>query len=85
MKRLPNVKPLTEVVLTAEQEVEAKRLAQIIAAKAQEEALRLARLLVAKAPAELLGQTEFEVRQRVHQLGAFAVETALNEQKKGGT
>jgi hypothetical protein len=33
----------------------------------------------------LLGQTEFEVRDRVHQIGAKAIETALDERKKGGT
>jgi len=85
MKKLNKVKKLNEVVLTADQEAEAKRLAELIAAKAQEEALILARMLVSRAPAELLGQTEFDVRERVHQLGAFAVETALNERKKGGT
>lgn len=70
--------------LTAEQEAEAKRLAEIIAGKAQEEVLLLARLLVSKTPAEMLGATEFEVRDRVHRIGAFALQTALNERKKGG-
>jgi hypothetical protein len=71
--------------LTVEQEAEAQRLAALILEKAQEEALRLARLLVSKPDAELLGATEFEVRDRVHALGAFAVETAVNRRKKGGT
>ena len=31
------------------------------------------------------GQTEFEVRDRVHKIGAKAFETALDERKKGGT
>jgi hypothetical protein len=35
--------------------------------------------------AELLGKTEFEVRDRVHDLGARVIETALEERKKGGT
>jgi hypothetical protein len=74
-----------DIELTADQEAEAKRLAEIIAAKAQEEVLALARLLVSKAPADMLGATEFEVRDRVHRLGAFAVQAALNERKKGGT
>jgi hypothetical protein len=84
MKKLKSVKA-TQVVLTPEQEAEAQRWAEIIAAKAKEESLALARMLVAKKPEELLGQTEFEVRDRVHQLGAYALETALNERKKGGT
>jgi len=33
----------------------------------------------------LLGATEFAIRDRVHKLGAFALETALKERKKGGT
>ena len=74
-----------EIVLTADQEAEAKRLAEIVAAKSQEEILALARLLVSKVPADLLGATEFEVRDRMHRLGAFALQTALNERKKGGT
>lgn len=85
MKRLKTVKKVKDVVLTADQEAEAKRLAAIIAAKAKQEALALARMLVAKAPEELLGETEFQVRERVHQLGAFALQTAVNERKKGGT
>ena len=34
---------------------------------------------------QLLGQTEFEVRDLVHKIGAKAFETALDERKKGGT
>ena len=74
-----------ELPLTPEQEAEAQRLAEIIAQKAKEEALTMARLLVSKKDHELLGATEFQIRDRVHKLGAFALETALNERKKGGT
>jgi hypothetical protein len=76
---------MTEFDLTPEQEAEAQRLAALIAAKAQEEALRMARLLVSKPDHELLGATEFEIRERVHQIGAHAIETAVNRRKKGGT
>lgn len=71
--------------LTAEQEAEAQRLAAIIGKRAQEEALAMARLLVSKSDTELLGHTEYELRDRVHALGAHALETALEERKKGGT
>lgn len=84
MKKLKAIK-VAEVVLTPQQEADAQRWAEIFAAKAKEEALALARMLAAKKPEELLGQTEFEVRDRVHRLGAYALETALNERKKGGT
>ena len=76
---------MKDIVLTAEQEAEAQRLAAIIGKKAQEEALRMARLLASKPDAQLLGTTEFQIRERVHELGAFAIETALQERKKGGT
>ncbi len=76
---------MADLDLTPEQEAEAQRLAALIAQKAQEEALRIARLMVSKPDAELLGATEFEVRDRVHALGAYALETAVNRRKKGGT
>jgi len=76
---------MAELNLTPEQEAEAQRLAGIIAEKAKQEALVMARLLVTKKDDELLGATEFEIRDRVHKLGAHAIETALNERKKGGT
>ena len=71
--------------LSPEQELEALRLAEIIAQKAKEEALVMARLLVSKQDHEILGATEFEIRDRVHKLGAHAVETAVNQRKKRGT
>jgi len=76
---------MTELKLTPEQEAEAQRLADIIAAKAKEEALQIARLLVSKPDHQLLGATEFEIRERVHKIGACAIETAVNQRKKGGT
>ncbi len=76
---------MTEPALTPEQEADAQRLAAVILEKTKEETLRIARLLVSKRDAELLGATEFEVRDRVHAIGAVALETALNERKKGAT
>jgi hypothetical protein len=38
-----------------------------------------------KADAHLLGDTEFQVRDRVHGLGAQVLQIALEERKKGGT
>jgi len=76
---------MTEPTLTPEQEAEAQRLAAIVAERAKEEALRMARLLVSKPDHELLGATEFEIRERVHRIGAYAIEAAVNQRKKGGT
>jgi hypothetical protein len=75
---------MTPERLSPEQEAEAQRIAEIIAQKAREESLRMARLLVSKKDEDLLGKTEFEIRDRVHELGAFALETALKERKKRG-
>jgi hypothetical protein len=76
---------MIDIVLTPEQEAEAQRTATIIGKRAHEEALQIARLLASKPDGELLGAVEFEIRDRVHELGAFALETALQERKKGGT
>ena len=71
--------------LTPEQEAEAQRLYDLLQQTFLDEARRLARLLASKADGQQLGRTEFEVRDRVHRLGAQALETALNERKKRGT
>ena len=76
---------MAEVILNPEQEAEAQRLAALIGKKAEEEALAMMRLMVSKPDAQLLGATEFEIRDRAHRLAAHAIETALNERKKGGT
>jgi hypothetical protein len=71
--------------LTPEQEAEAQRLFEALQQPFLDEARRLARLLAAKPDAQLLGRAEFEVRDRVHRLGAQALQAALDERKKGGT
>jgi hypothetical protein len=76
---------MANLQLTAEQEQEAQRLADLVMVRTREEVLQIARLLVSKPDRELLGKTEFEVRDRVHKIGAHALETALEERKKGGT
>jgi hypothetical protein len=76
---------MADIILSADQEKEAQRLAEIIGQRAKEEALAMARLLVSKKDHEILGATEFEIRDRVHKLGKHAIETALNERKKGAT
>lgn len=76
---------MSELQLTAEQEAEAQRLAEIIVEKTKQEALLMARLLVSKTDSELLGATEFEIRERVHRIGAIAIESTVDRRKKGGT
>ena len=76
---------MADVQLSPEQEAQAVRLAELILEKAKQEALHMARLLVAKPDHELLGATEFEIRDRVHRIGAHALETALAQRKKRAT
>jgi hypothetical protein len=71
--------------LSAQQEAEAQRIFQILKSTTDDDLLALARLLASNKDRDLLGQTEFEVRDHVHQIGAKAIETALQERKKGGT
>jgi len=76
---------MADIDLTPEEEAMAQRIAAKIVEKATQDALMMARLMVSKKPHELLGATEFKIRERVHELGAFTIETAVNERKKGGT
>ena len=76
---------MIDLQLTESQEAEAQRIVHILTAKVQDEVLHIARLLASKPDSKILGQTEFEVRDRVHRIGAQAIQTALEERKKGGT
>lgn len=71
--------------LTTEQQAEAERIYQILRTSTDTDLRHLAELLASKPDRQLLGATEFEVRDRVHRIGAKAVETALEERKKRGT
>lgn len=75
----------TSYKLTAEQELEAARIEDLVVAAARAEAKQIARLLASKPNEELFGQTEFDVRDHVHRIGARAFEAVLEERKKGGT
>ena len=70
--------------LTTEQGELAERIYQTLRQAADTDLRGLAELLASKPDRQLLGQTEFEVRDRVHTIGAKAFETALDERKTGG-
>jgi hypothetical protein len=73
------------VELDAEQQAEAERILERLRPVFEEEARRMAMLLASKDDAHLFGQTEYELRDRVHALGAEALEQAAAERsKKGG-
>ena len=67
--------------LPAELEAQAQELAARIRQRADDELLALARLLVSKPEHEVFGETEFQVRDLVHHLGATALQTHLAGKK----
>lgn len=71
--------------LSPQQQAQAQAIYRRIQERFDAEALRLARLMAGKDDAHLLGDTEFQVRDRVQGLGAQALQIALDERKKGGT
>ena len=73
------------VSLTPEQQELADRIQATLVRASAADIRRIAELLASKSYGDLLGETEFQVRDLVHQIGATALETALNERKKGGT
>lgn len=70
--------------LTAEQELEAGRIEDISLATARAEAKQIAQVLASKSNGALFGQTEFEVRDHVHRIGARTIEAVLDKRQKGG-
>lgn len=77
--------PRLPLDLTPEQRDEADRIKRRLLAVVEDEVQGIAELLASKPDGQLLGAAEFQVRDRVHKIGAQAIETALDERKKGGT
>ena len=76
---------MSRLPLTPEQQDEAQRIEHILMESVHVDIRSIAELLASKPDRQLLGKTEFEVRDLVHKIGAKAIETALDERKKGGT
>lgn len=74
----------TPIELTPEQEQEAQRLEGILREATAGDIRQLARLMASKKDHEILGQTEYEVRDLVHGIGAKALELTANERSKKG-
>jgi hypothetical protein len=70
--------------LTQEQEELAQRIYQRLQAKMNEQLLAMARLMAAKADHEIFGKGEFELRDKLNQVGATIVAEAANERSKKG-
>jgi hypothetical protein len=71
--------------LTAEQQAGADRIHAAVLDAAAEDLRELAELLATKDDTNTFGATEFTVRDIVLRVGAKAIQTALEERKKGGT
>jgi hypothetical protein len=76
---------MDEIILTTEQEHDAAVLEDLLAAKFRPAVRHLARLLTSKNNSELFGDTEFQIRDALHRLGADSLDAALAERKKRGT
>ena len=68
----------------ATQQSEADRIFERLGPLFDEERRRIAQLLASKSDSQLFGQTEYEVRDRVHHLGAKSLEAAADERQKKG-
>ncbi len=75
-------KPLVE--LNSAQEVDAQRIYERLREVFDEELRSMARFMASKPNGQLFGQTEFDLRDRVHELGARVLETAVDERQKKG-
>jgi hypothetical protein len=72
------------VELDDEQEAEAQRIYERLRGAFDEELKTMARFMASKPNNRLFGETEFELRDRVHELGARVLETAAQERQKKG-
>ena len=75
---------MSRLPLTSDQAELSERIYHSLRQAADADLRCLADVLASKPDRQLLGQTEFEVRDLVHKIGATALETALDERKKGG-
>jgi hypothetical protein len=71
--------------LTPEQQAEADRIEQRLLDLVGGDLRELAESLASKSDRQLLGQAEFEVRDRAHKIGARAIEVALAGRERGAT
>jgi hypothetical protein len=68
--------------LTPEQEAHAQELAKTVLKALEADILQMTRLSASKPDHQVLGQTEFQVRDIVHQIGAKAIQAELDARQK---
>ena len=72
------------VELSTDQEVLAQQVFERIKGKLNDELLDAVQAMIVKAPEELFGAGEFELRDRLNQVGVTVLEEAVNAQAKKG-
>jgi len=75
-------KHLSQPVLSVEQQAEAELIYERIRGAFDEEARRLAELMASKETRHIFGETEYQIRDRVHALGAEVLAAAAEERVK---
>jgi hypothetical protein len=71
--------------LTPEQEAHAQELARTLHRALEGDILQMTRLLASKPDHQVLGQTEFQIRDIVHQIGAKTIQAELDARQKKAT
>jgi hypothetical protein len=70
--------------LPEEQARRAEELYESLKSAADSDLRAIAELLASKPDNQLFGETEFQLRDRVHRFGAKALQAAALQRKKGG-
>lgn len=70
--------------MSADQEALAQRIFDKLQGTMRDELLGMARLMASKEDHELFGPGEFELRDKLNEVGALVVETSANERAKKG-
>ena len=76
---------MTTPELTPEQEAHAQALAQTMLKALEGDILQMTRLLASKPDHQVLGQTEFQIRDLVHKIGAKTIQAELDARQKKAT
>jgi hypothetical protein len=74
--------PMTTFDLTPDQKAHALDLAKTVLKALEGDVLQMTRLLASKPDHQVLGQTEFQIRAIVHQIGAKTIQAELDARQK---
>jgi hypothetical protein len=70
--------------LTPDQEAHARELAKTVLKTLEADVLKMTRLLASKPDSQVLGKTEFQIRDIVHEIGAKTIQAELDARQKKG-